>query len=120
MLSKIVEEHIQDILFEIKSQRLKKKIPQQKLASELGISVSSYCKFENNQLRVPYDLLLKVLKIIEVPVDKIRLPQIAGAEETNPDIMEIVKKLNAIVTMIEDQNKKIEQINTHRQWTIFS
>ena len=106
MLDNMVEEHVAHVLYEIKSHRLKRRISQTDIAAQLGISVSSYCKFERKQLRIPYDLLLKVISIIEVPSDILRLPQMKEPGDEKINAREINKKLNSIISMISGQNKK--------------
>ncbi|ATA93492.1 helix-turn-helix domain-containing protein [Capnocytophaga canimorsus] len=58
-------------LINIRKKRIEKGISQEMMASELGISQSTYAKIENGQQKLPTRMLMRIANILDVPIDSL-------------------------------------------------
>lgn len=98
----------------IKERRRDKKIPQQKMASLLNVSQSSYSKYEEGLRRIPLETLKAISRILDVPLESIS-GEIEGKTSgsyllslriasLSPEHQEALGKI--IETLEEDENAK--------------
>ena len=99
----------------IKSNRLKKKLTQKKLAETIGVSTITIQNYENNRREPNIETLLLIAKALEVPVSELLNEE---CEENNELLRLIIdkKNLDVEVDIKEDylfklDEEEIEEIN---------
>lgn len=54
--------------------RKNKGLSQEDIAGQLGVGISTYCQYETGKRSIPYDVVDKLCKILDIKKDEIFLP----------------------------------------------
>lgn len=91
----------------IKRMRELKGLKQEYIADQLHMTQSNYSRIENNQVKIKYELLLKVAHVLGTTPDSITNFDVQALSNTEKDLYE------RCITILREENQHLKEILGH-------